>query len=146
MPILKQYNNLLAKIKKDFQEICNSNGDLYRVINKSISYLEQKIENLKELKEDFSKQKEKLERNTITLEDEIRLSKFIGEKDILKNNIVKVNKIFIERYNQTEDQNNEIIKYFDSSIRNIKIQLNKGEIKLALNYIKEINEVLKNGY
>ena len=66
--------------------------------------------------------------------------------DILKSNIIKTNRNFIDRYNEIENQSEDIIRYFDSSIKNIKIQLKKGEVKTAMSYLKEINEVLKNDY
>jgi len=144
IPILKQYNELIGKIKKDFNEIYNSNGDLYSVANKSIGFLDEKIENLKQLKDKFSNKREKLEESTRTLEDEIRLG--IGNVGNLKNNIVDINRSIIERYNEIEDQTHNIIEYFVFSTKKIKNQINKGEIKIAMSNLKEMSEVLKNEY
>jgi len=143
---INQYNNLMKDIKKEFKEIYKSNRDLYSIINEEIDFLNDKIENLKQIKDNFSLQRQKLITKTNSLEEEVRFSELIGRYNQTKNNIISINKMFIEDYLEIERQTQDTINYFNSNLDKIKKQMNKGEIKNALNYLKEINEVFKNGY
>ena len=62
--IMTEYDSLVENIKKDFKGIYNSRDNVYEILNKSTSYLEEKLTDLKELKGRFSKQKEKFELET----------------------------------------------------------------------------------
>ena len=141
--IMTEYDSLVENIKKDFKGIYNSRDNVYEILNKSTSYLEEKLTDLKELKGRFSKQKEKFELETLGLEGEIEIHKKYGETNQLKNDVVNIRKFYLDIYREIEKNSGSFIDYFNTSLNEMKKILNNGEIKNALVYLDEINEVLK---
>jgi SpoVK/Ycf46/Vps4 family AAA+-type ATPase len=144
--LINQYNDLIQNIKEEFKNIYDSDKDSYEILKEGIYFLDDKIKSLKRIKNNFSLQREDLENRTNILEEQTRFSEMVGEYSQIKSNIIDINNMFIKNYLNVEELTENTIDYFNSNIENIKYQMKKGEIKLAMKYLKEINEVLKDDY
>ncbi len=141
--LIYEYKNLVKRIKKDFKRIYNPRGDINEMLSKGVSYLEEKILEIKELKGKFSKQKEELESNVMGLEGQIEFLESMGEKDVLKSNFLGIKKFYLDIYSNVEKNTDEMIHYFDSAVKDMKEVLNNGEIKTAMSYLKQVSRRLR---